>query len=259
MYKKYATVFLLTVLALVVLIPAAGVPVIAQGGDEQTAINLAATSGEFADWLAGYNHWQGSAYPDDTEPGLWYVDFYDETVDEWLGWAAVDLNTGEIVDSFVPRPLPPEEFQAGQERVTAFVLNDPEVLALLEDPDLWELGVDFNRYDQQWEAWFARGLDALVVTLYQDGDNFYIDEIEDANALSEQQALQAARDQAITLAYEAEGVWEALDGVDDWYTYTERQGDNLWSVEFTTADGELFYALVDVAAEKVLETAIGGR
>jgi len=227
----------------------------AQDETEQALIQIIAESDEFADWLAQYEGWKGYAYPPE-DGTVWYVEFYTAEEDDWLGYANIDATTGEIQDSLVPTPLPPDEFAAGQERVSKLVLADPEVIAWLVDPILWYPYVDFNRYDRVWQMHFYRGKEAVMVTVSMDEFSFSIQDIVDENVLSEEEALQNARDEAINLAYGAEGLDEALESIDNWRTYVENQGGPRWSVTFTADDRELFYALVDVTADKIIESQV---
>ena len=222
--------------------------------DSEKAIALAAAPAEVAGHLANYPDWTADAYPEDEEAGLWGVDFYSEAADEWLGYALVDLPAREIVEKYVPRELTAEEYQAGLEKVEAFVLRDAEVLALLGDPAQWERYTEYNRWDETWETGFYRGLDEWVAVTTLDGDDVYLEGIYDPYEFEADQAEQQRRDEAIGLAWEAEGIDRALDGVDNWRTFVSPQGDNVYAVTFATEDAELFYALVDVAAGQVLES-----
>jgi hypothetical protein len=222
--------------------------------DAEKAIALAASSADAAAHLANYPDWEGDAYPEDEETALWGVDFYSEAADEWLGYALVDLDTQEIVELYVPRELTAEEYQAGLEKVEAFVLQDAEVLALLGDLAQWDRDTEYNRWDETWETWFYRGLDEWVVVTTLDGDNVWLEGIYDPYEFEAEQAEQQRQDEAIGLAWEAEGIDQALDGVDNWRTYVSPQGENSYAVTFATEDAELFYALVDIETGQVLES-----
>ncbi len=250
--KRYQSV--LMVLATLVLLAGAALPTWAQESNEDDLVNLVAASEEFTDWLTGYPGWQGAAYYDG-DGDTWYVEFYDASGDEWLGYANVVDGSEEILDAFAPRPLPPDEFQAGQERIHTLVLEDPEVQALLVDPILWDIYVDFNRWDQVWEVWMARGVDAWVVSIALTDEYFSIDDIVAGHTLEEEETVKADRDEAISLAYSAPGIDGRLDGFDNWRTYAEQHGDSIWSVAFVSGDTELFYALVNVDSDTVLETS----
>lgn len=221
--------------------------------DEKKAIRILSNEPIVAEFLEGYPDWNGETWPEDEENDIWGVDFYSEAADEWLGWGMVNVNTGEILDYFVPRDLSPEEFQAGLATVEKLVLNDAGVQARLGDPDLWEHETYFNRWDQIWEVWFWHGLDELAVTVYLDEENAYLEEIFDPSQLEAEKEAEWQRDQAIELAWGGEGIDQALDGVDNWHTLVAPQGD-LWAVSFIADDQELFFALVDIENQTIIET-----
>lgn len=220
---------------------------------EDNLVELVALSPEFADWLANYPDWIGQGWQSDGD--YWYIEFYSADWEEWLGYATVNVVTKEFADYLVPSPLPPEEFQEGQARVTELVLHDPEVLARLVEPLLWDVYVDFNRWDRVWEVTYYRGVNAVrvICTYHPEEDYFSIDSIGDPNVFDEETAFEDARSEAISLAYTADGVDAALEGYDDWTTYSEHLGDGIWTVEFAAGDQELFFAQVDIENDVVLE------
>jgi len=225
---------------------------------QQALIQIVASSETFADWLVQYPNWKSNVYPSDTE-GVWVVEFYTEAEDDWLGYATINAETGEIYESFAPKPLPTEVYQEQRDKVLKLTLDDPEVLAYLGDPILWDMYMDYNRYESLWDVYFYRGVDAVLVKASFVDTYFNIDSIVDPNELTEEQALDDARNQAISLAYGAEGVDTALEGHDDWRTYVEPQGGSRWSVSFAADDQELFYALVDIEVNVVLASQVGGQ
>jgi len=222
--------------------------------DTQKAIAILAADAVAAAHLATYNGWHGDAYPQDDSGILWYVDLYADADDEWLGYGIVNIETGQITESFIPRELTTEEYQEGQTAVEAFVLNDGEVLALLGDPALWDRYVYYNRWDVKWEVYFSQGLDEWVAIVYRDEYGIYLEGIHDPSALSDEETAEMNRSQAIELAYSAEGIDQALNGVDNWSTYVALQEGNVWVVTFATDERTLFYALVDIEQWLVLES-----
>jgi hypothetical protein len=248
-------------LGLIALLTLTGVSSMYAQDDEearkQALVQIVASTPEFSEWLDGYANWQGAAYPPE-DGTVWYVEFYNESGDEWLGYANVEANTGEIQDSFIPKPLPTDVYQAQLEKVQKLVLDDPEVLARLGDPVLWDMYPDYNRWEAVWDVYFYRGVDALLVKAAIEDAYFSISQISDPNELNEDQQVEDARNQAISLAYSAEGVDGALDGHDDWKTYAEPQGGSRWSVSFAAGEQELFYALVDIQSGAILAAEAGG-
>lgn len=222
-------------------------------------VDVVAGTPEFSEWLAGYPGWVGNAYGPDNN-NVWYVEFKSADDSEWLGYANFDTDTNTIQDSFIPAPLPPDVYQEQQQRVRALMLADPEVLARLGDPVLWDLYMDYNRYEVTWDAYFYRGIDGLLVRSSLDENNYFtITSIGDPNELSEEQLNDYYRSQAISLAYGAEGIDRALEGYDDWTTYVEPQGESRWSVSFVAGDQELFFALVDAQRNLVLTSQVIGE
>ena len=219
---------------------------------EARLVTFIAETEDFADWLTNYEGWQGSASPHDENnlDGGWSVEFHDAEGEEWLGYANVNVLSSEIYDSFIPRPLPEDQLTAGKARVQTLVLADPEVAARLTDPLLWDIEADYDRFEVHWRVDFYRGLEHLRVIAQMD-DEFYIEGIRNEVTFNEEKAVEHARDEAIRLAYEEVG--DALDGLDDWRTYTERQGGGRWSVSFVAGGNERFFALVDVENGQVLE------
>ena len=223
---------------------------------EARTIKLIAAHPDAVAYLADYPGWTAEAWQeDDEDDAVWGADFFDAE-GEWIGYGQVNLQSAEVLDLYAPRGLTPEEFQIGQAAVEKLVLNDAEVLALLGDPADWERGSDYDRFEERWNVWFDRGLESWLAVVWQDEDTgkYHIEEILDPMAFDAAQAQEAARNQAIELAYSAAGVDEALDGVDNWRAYAENQGGSTWSVSFAADGKELFYTLVDIEAGQAPET-----
>ncbi len=221
----------------------------------QPIIEMVVKSDLFAEWLINYPDYRVDAYGPD-EFGNWYVEFHDASSDEWLGYATVSAATLEIVDGFAPIPLAPEVYQQQLAFLLDYVLSDPEVLAWLdEQPSRWTPYPDWNRWEQVWQVYFHRGIEAVIVNATVDEyGSVWIAGIFDPNVLEAQAAFDQVRDQAITLAYSADGIDTALDGFDDWRTLVEPQGDDRWSVSFISDGRLLFFALVDTARNRVLSS-----
>lgn len=218
---------------------------------EAQAVDLLGKHPPIADFLSNYGAWVGYGWEDDD--GVWWLDMYTADDEEWLGWGGVNLETGEIVDFFVPRELSPEEFEVGKTQVENLVLNDPEVIALVGDLDGWEFSAEYDRWEGSWYMWFERGIDTWVVSVDSYEDEWWINEIYDPNQLEADELAEWNRDQAIELAWESEVLWDALDGVDDWITYVTPQDTTTYAVSFIGDHRELFYALVDIESWEILE------
>ena len=221
---------------------------------KQHVIQIVAESDTFKDWLASHPKYQSNASgPDDN--GIWYVEFYDESGEEWLGYANVNANTGEIQDSFAPKPLSTDVYQEQLPLVTAFALADEEVLARLNhNPKLWDMYPDWNRWDATWDVYFMRGIDGIVVKLKFDENNkLYMDKIVNPNELDADKLTEKAHNDAIQLAYVAAGMSDALKGHDTWKTYVEHQDGDRWSVSFVDGDTNLITVIVDLKLGKLIK------
>jgi hypothetical protein len=128
------------------------------------------------------------------------------------------------------------------------------VQARLGNPALWYHDVSYDRWEESWKAYYSRGLEEMVITLYIDDNNdVYLDSIIDPSVLNEEEATEERRNRAITLAYSAEGIDEALAGVDNWRTYVEDQGDGQYTVAFSTTDRPLYRVHVNIDQARIIE------
>lgn len=221
--------------------------------DQRRAIELIVKNKQVTTFLKDYPDWRAETYHDGET--TWHVDFY--TGDDWLAFAHINVETKGVFDTKLPKKLSEKEFAARKEKIEQIVFNDAEVLALLATVEDWDYEVNYDSYEEKWWMNFWRGIDTLTVDLYPDNNSFHIDRIYDPEAFDKEEAERVARDQAIELAWQAEGIGEALDGHDNWRTYAEPQEGNTWTVSFDISDKNLFSALVDVEAWEVLETKKG--
>jgi hypothetical protein len=238
-------------------------PVVAQGvptppsqseNDKDLAIAKVAAASEIAPVLANHPSWVADAYPDDEAERIWHVDFYDKPDGEHLGYGHVKLNSDELFDIKMPRDLSPAELQAGIATIDAYLPYDAEVQARLGNPQLWYHDVSYDRWEESWKAYYSRGLEEMVITLYIDDNNdVYLDSIIDPSVLNEEEATEERRNRAITLAYSAEGIDEALAGVDNWRTYVEDQGGGQYTVAFSTTDRPLYRVHVNIDQARIIE------
>jgi len=221
-----------------------------QNNTETQVINLIAADPQAAAYLATVPNWHAEAVQEAGD--IWSATFYDAN-DDWIGWGKVNIATEEVLDLSMPTVLTPDEYQAGLAATEQLVLHDGEVVALLGDPTLWDRNVDFDGWDNMWNVYFERGLDNWLVRVQYDETDYWIAEIVNPDELSAAEERERARNAAIELAYSADGVWNALNGTDDWFTYAENQSGSQWSVSFSTTDTELFFALVDIASGEILQ------
>lgn len=239
-------------------------PVAAQGArnaptaqpedDKDLAIAQVAAADEIAPVLANHPNWVADAYPDDEAERIWHVDFYAEPDGEHLGYGHVKLKSGELFDINMPRDLSPAELQVGIATIDAYLPYDAEVQARLGNPALWYHDVSYDRWEESWKAYYSRGLEEILITLYIDDNNdVYLDSIIDPSVLQEEEAAEERRNRAINLAYSAAGIDEALAGVDNWRTYVEDHGGGQYTVAFSTTAGPLYRVQVNIDQERIIE------
>ena len=226
------------------------------------AIAIAADEEEIA-WHISHYNWNADAYQEDKDSSVWTMEFWSEDgageYEEWLAWAEVDLANGAVLDAYAPRELTAEDFHEGQMIAETLVLNDIAVQAAVGDISRWEHDTYYDRWDEAFYVSLWYGLDEISVSVRLDEESrsYYVEQITNANLLEEAEQAELARNQAIELAWEAEGIWDVLQDYDDWTTYVEHQGASQYSVAFVTTDAELFYAIVDIESWKVLEAGSG--
>lgn len=201
-----------------------------------------------ADFLEQYPQWTAYAYAE-TET-QWHIDFYDEG--SWVGNVFLDTANNEIYDSYLVKDLSPEAFQTGKAKIEKLVFRDAEVLALLGDKDEWTYDISYNKWEQRWQMTFWRTIEALAIDFDEYDERFYIARMYDPYAFSAEEQEELERNKAIELAYAAEGIYEALEGLDAWHTYAEPIAEGIWGVEFSGGQ-RFFYAVVDLAKEAVIE------
>ena len=223
---------------------------------EQEAIDIASHHPPIRAMLDLAPNWSASAWVEDEEEHIWGVEFWmDQAQTDWMGWAAVDLDSSEVLEYEIIALLPPEEEARQRTAVNDLVLVDAEVLALLGNPAEWDVYTEYNPWEGFWYVYFGKGLEEWAVEVqYEDADHITIQRIFDPSAFTADEAQRVARNQAIDLAYEADGLWEALQDYDDWKAYAAQIEGSQWAVSFASGNQELFYALVDIEAWEILET-----
>jgi hypothetical protein len=223
---------------------------------EQEAIDIASNHPPIRAVLDLAPDWSASAWEEDEEEHIWGVEFWmDQAQTDWMGWAAVDLDTSEVLEYEMIALLSPEEEARQRTAVNELVLADAEVLALLGNPAEWDVYTEYDPWEGFWYVYFGKGLEAWAVEVqYEDADHINIQRIFDPAEFTEEEAQRVARDQAIELAYEADNLWEALENYDDWKAYASQIDGPRWAVSFVSGEQELFYALVDIEAWEILET-----
>lgn len=224
---------------------------------EQQVIDRVLALPEAQEWLDRNPGWQTNVYTVDESENIWQVDFCSgPDCNEWLGYGQVNLNTGEVLESFFARDLTTEEFAAGKPKIEQYVQYDPEIQVRLGNPDLWYHEVTWNRWDQVWEVNYSYGLEAFTVrlTISDETEKVEFDSIVDPNAMDAQTKENERLDRARQLIWEAEGVGEAVEGHDSWKSYVEHQGGDQYTVALVADGQQLFSALIDIETGTILDS-----
>lgn len=230
-------------------------PADAASGPKQQAIAIAAAHPPIAAALTHFPDWSATADEDDPDENTWYVTFYeDQQQEEWLGDAQVDLDEETVLEYDIPIFLSREEESRQKAEVEAVVLADAQMQALLGNPDDWESYADYDPYEAVWSVTFEHGLDAWEAVLQKDENGRWtIDHIQDPYAFSEEEKQHLDRDKAIELAGESDGLWQALEDVDDWQALASPLQDSRWNVSFVAGDKEAYALVADIDAWKIIE------
>ena len=231
-------------------------PADAASGPAQQAIGIAAAHPDIAAALKRFPQWSAAAEEEeDADQHIWNVTFYeDQQQEEWLGDAQVDLDDETVLEYDIPIFLSREEEARQKDEVESITLADAQLLALLGNPDDWESYADYDPYEAAWFVTFEHGLDAWEAVLQKDENGRWaIDHIQDPYACSEEEKQHLDRDKAIELAGEADGLWQALEDVDDWQALASPLPDHRWNVSFVAGEKEVYAVVVDIDAWKIIE------
>ncbi|MEM7800133.1 MAG: hypothetical protein AAF633_13150 [Chloroflexota bacterium] len=220
------------------------------------ALELLVIEKDIALVLDGLPEWHVDAWFSEEE-GLVGINFYNH-IEEWIGYGEVLIENGEpieIFESYMPRELTPEEYQAGLLVVEPYVLQNPEVLGILGDPAAWERYTYYDKWESMWIVSFVQGLDALEVLVGQWEGAYYVEGVFDPNALEQEDQLRSDQDLAVSIAYEAEGMNDAVFAENEtWTTVASMIDASQYGVSFIADGEELYFVLVDIETGEILET-----
>ncbi len=202
------------------------------------------------EFLDQYPNWSANAYADNETQ--WHVDFYDG--EDWVGNAHIDFSTDQLFEVYLVKDLSPEAYALGKEKLEQLISSDAEILAIIGDLKSWNYDISYNKWESRWQAWFDRNIETVAINFDEYDERFYVGEIYDPYAFTAEEQEELERNKAIELAYSAEGIDEALNGVENWHTYAEPLGENLWGVEFG-GEERYFYAVVNIDSEEITETS----
>lgn len=225
---------------------------------ERDALELLVQETSIARLLAQTADWHTEMWTNDDEQTM-EIDLFNAEW-EWIAWGSVRLtdngrpeSVGEI---YAPKQLTAEEEQQQRSMAEALVLADGAVLQILGDPSGWEMYSWYDEWEATWDVNFYRGLDEIGVRVDNYEGEMMVDEIRNLALLDEEQQIVENQNQAIELAWQAEGIDEALFGAEEeveWQTYVTHLGGSEYGVSFASADNELFFAAVNIETNQVLE------
>ncbi|MEO0565724.1 MAG: hypothetical protein AAF125_26690, partial [Chloroflexota bacterium] len=133
----------------------------------------------------------------------------------------------------------------------ATALRDPVIGMTIGDPNNWETVVEYDGFG--WNVIFSDGFNEWVAVLVQDEEDMagalMIDEFYNAAELEEEEEVNFSEDLAIMLAYDADGIEDALVDRDDWQTFVQPLTDTSYTVEFVAGDTRLACIVADIQSE----------
>lgn len=217
---------------------------------EEDVIAIVVQQYPFESGLENVPNWSAAAYDTGSRYGIWRVQFWNDSGEE-IGWADVNPDMGKVYVWEAYFGATESQKQAAYPTLREVIVNDPTVLELLESPEQYELYVDFQ-WDGTWGVYLANGLDSLWIVV--DTDNRQPDALENprvkqiyfAELMSYSEWYEAAKAQAITLAYQQEEVAAAVRGVSDWYANAEKIAPSTWRVVFMQGETALVEATVNL-------------
>lgn len=226
-----------------------------ESDDERRALEILVKEKAIALLLADYDSWHVEMWFNEEEQRM-EIDLFDDEWN-WLSWGAISLDENAVLEMYAPQPLTAEEYQTQQVQAESIVLDNGEVLAILGDPTKWERYAWYDEWEGAWEVAFYHGIDEYVVTVDNYDGEMVVGAIRNLVLLEEEQQVADNQNRAIELAWQAEGIDQELFGGDEemeWQTFVTHLENSQYGVSFATADGELFFALVDIDSQQVLES-----
>lgn len=223
------------------------------------AVDFVKADPDFATLLAMHPNYQTEIFQ---EGNAVFVAFFIDTDEAFipLGEAFIDINTLEFYEKQVPVFLTPEQIAAQTPQIVQFAQNSPvvqELVAGLSDPNQ-QPDVEYDPSGGWWLLFYEDGLDIYMVAIgesnHREEDGVLIVwEIRNVSEFDEAERDRIERDQAITIAFNAE-IFETLDLGDDWMARANPLGEGLVGVDFITTDGTLIVQIiVDLPSEMVRE------
>ncbi len=223
-----------------------GIPMVTAQDEalQARAIQIAAESEPFEDWLDQHPGWNGYAAPTNAEQTVWKVDF--NMPDEWLGGAWVNIETGELSNVFVPRPYPADQYAETQARIQKLVMEDAEVRALMAGGTGWDVSTEFDRFSQSWKTHIRSGDEVFLVEAGINEYGFNINQVRVGEVFEVFNRYQDTNARVVDQLFSHDGLWMVLEAMPDNKLYTAYWYGSTWSAEFVSDGRLIFHALIDV-------------
>ncbi|MEM6283338.1 MAG: hypothetical protein AAF787_14180 [Chloroflexota bacterium] len=223
----------------------------------QIIIDTIAATEDFAANLAQYPGYQSFAYEEGNEYvliGFFASDGEDEEI--FLGEAFVQRDNMQIVEAFVPVFLSPDEIAQRTPEIIAIAEADMAVASMIAELELTNPQVEYEPDEQTWVVFYEQGYDFYEVILGADEEamtGLMVLDVRVFSEFDEAEREQLARDEAITLAFEADALAN-IDLPEDWFTRITPLGANLYGVDFITEDVTLIVqVIVDINQQQIIE------
>ncbi len=223
----------------------------------QSIIDVVATDDAIAANLTQYPNYEAYAFDEGEFVIVEFAGVNEEGDEVFLGEAFVRKNGVIIEEIYAPVFLTDEQIAAQQPQIQQIVEADPSVNALLADLPNPYTSIEYSP-GEGWIVYYESGLEVYEVIVGDAEDDEADTElrvlgIRDVAEFDTTEREQILRDQAVTIAFEAEPL-ERIDLPDEWFTRTSPLGNDLMGVDFITNDGTLILqVIVNTATETVTE------
>jgi hypothetical protein len=227
----------------------------------QDVIAIVAAHPAFATGLDNSGDWSARAYNTRNRYGIWRVEFKNAAGDD-LGWATVDPAKERLYSYEAYFGATDAQRLAAEPILREFISTQPELLALLEDPSIYDMYVDYDGYNDWWGVYIDIGADSLYVVIrFADHnpdslENPQLVTIYFENVLSYDEWYTASSQAAIAIAFQQSEIAAALRGSDDWTTTTSTEDSRTWQVVFLLNDTPAAEAIVNLEDKTVVEFSL---
>lgn len=225
-------------------------------------VELAKTDPDLGTLLADFpDHWAEVFEEDGTLVVEFFIDG-DDDEEILLGAASINPEAMTIEEVFIAAILSDAEIAQQQPEIIRIAQSDPVVADLLPGDDPVPSLVEYEAEEGRWSVYYEVGLNIyqVVVGEYEDEDSgemlIGVIDINNLSEFSEAEREQIARDNALSLAFDAE-VFNTLPLPESWFSRVSPLGGGQYGVDFITESGQLIaQVIVDLPSERVLEAMV---